>query len=159
MQLQLIPLAPDLLHSCTGQPTLETLSLHSDHFLKVKEKAPHCFKKPCSCKSILYNWKKLCYYQWNASTVKLSFPWATRKHVTSQAIVWPQVTDLWSQSRWRAKLTDSACDQLQQVSSWGEFPFWPYIQRCWTLTTTAQFPGKRDGQHMQIWGEKFPTHL
>lgn len=36
----------------------------------------HCFKKPFSCKSTLFNWKKLYYYQWNASTVKLSFPWA-----------------------------------------------------------------------------------
>lgn len=36
----------------------------------------HCFKKPFSCKSTLFNWKKLYYYQWNASTVKLSFTWA-----------------------------------------------------------------------------------
>lgn len=56
---------------------------------------------------------------------------------------WPLI-----QSRWRAKLTDC------KVSNWGGFPFWPYVQRCWTLTITAQFLRKRGWQHMQIRGKK-----
>lgn len=65
----------ETLHSRTGQPTPNTEPAQW-HFLKIKEKLLPCFKKPFSCKSMLFNRKKLYYYQWNVSTVKLILPWA-----------------------------------------------------------------------------------
>lgn len=109
-------------------------------------------KMPAFCKSILFNWEKkikLCYYQWNASTVKFCFPRATgtERDIPGPNCLAPSYWPL-IQSRWRAKLTDC------KVSNWEGFPFWPYVQRCWTLTITAQFLRKTGWQHIQIRGKK-----
>lgn len=116
MKLQPIPLAPDLLH-----PTLQALSLRSGLFLKVKEKALHCFKKSCSCKSILFNWKKVVLLSVKCFNSKIKFFTSYRNSMwhprqSSGPKYWPlKSAKVKSKTYWLSMWPASASQQLRRI--------------------------------------------